>query len=154
MGWNAGTLEAQTNKRYEIVISRFNPQETPFGIIFKNNGDLSVKSFEEADYYGAAKTVASLTLNNDLTIEKIGTYNTKYFQTTRTALNNGEPLPELNSPFWTVPSSTQSRCDHALTVFFSSVQNRFCCPTKLMRHDASVDIATILQNKEQQLQLN
>ena len=123
MGWSSGLWVAKSTFRYEMVISRFDPLKTNVGVQFKN--PISPLAIQKSSH-DAAVIVSAPVLNTNLNVAKVGTGITKYFQTTREALNNGEPIPALNNVlYWKEAdgSSVSLRsCDDS--VFLVQVNNR------------------------------
>ena len=97
MGWKGGSWVAKHSAQYILIVSRFNPAETNVGV-FKNP---TAALTAQGSSHGAAVSVASPHIGVDLVVMKKGTSSTKFFQTTRAALNNGLPIPPLsNTIYW------------------------------------------------------
>ena len=94
MGCSSGSWLAKSTFRYEMVISRFDPLKTNVCVQFKN--PISPLAIQKSSH-DAAVIVSAPVLNTNLNVAKVGTGITKYFQTTREALNNGEPIHALNN---------------------------------------------------------
>ena len=98
MGWKTGVWSSKSQVTYHFVVTR--RRHGGDGLKFLSDGlNLATKSNNDGNVY----SVDSFSLNTVITIEAAQTTaatTTKYFQTTRTALFNGEPIPDLRSSAW------------------------------------------------------
>jgi hypothetical protein len=140
MGWKNqvwGSLGKDV--QYEIVVSKIENLALS-GIKFKNGARyLNTQLSHDIGVY----TVEKIELNKDLTIEAmIPNQNMKYFQTTRAALDNGEPIPALNSLHWQPADGGVVQLRSCVdSVFLVQVENRLSLSYQInVTSDSSVSI--------------
>jgi hypothetical protein len=128
-------------------------KKTEWKVLNLKTQQMNWQKNSEVGFFDASYSVDSPVLGKELYIESTGSSKTSFFQTTRTALNNGEPIPSLAKYWKATPAQVVLRsCEDS--VFLIKVNDRLIKSYQIKAITQQVPVSTFTGTCDQALDAN